>query len=250
VRRNRLVYGARVTVARAPARCGPMRLARWALRVCVVCRDAWSFSSVGPCGVGLIGPWRLNKFGVVLRSGTRWRSASVGARNPCSVTVWSRLCVGVRFGVLVWYRPPGMISDRKRKLIEQYTVSTPRNSNASPTRGTPARVPDRTEANRRAATTQDRAHGARAGFSSGSCLLFVRAESRPDDNQTRQRPTRQQRTGWPWPTGRVPLPYRLRVATVLQLIPITLCTLWENALNNNKTFEQYFTQTVRPLPAL
>jgi hypothetical protein len=160
-----------------------MRLARWALRVCVVCRDAWSFSSVGPCGVGLIGPWRLNKFGVVLRSGTRWRSASVGARNPCSVTVWSRLCVGVRFGVLVWYRPPGMISDRKRKLIEQYTVSTPRNSNASPTRGTPARVPDRTEANRRAATTQDRAHGARAGFSSGSCLLFVRAESRPDETE-------------------------------------------------------------------
>ena len=54
-----------MTVARAPARCGPMRLARWALRVsvcqvCVVCRDAWSFSSIGPCGVVLIGPWRLN----------------------------------------------------------------------------------------------------------------------------------------------------------------------------------------------
>ena len=29
-------------------------------QVCVVCRDAWSFSSIGPCGVVLIGPWRLN----------------------------------------------------------------------------------------------------------------------------------------------------------------------------------------------
>jgi len=80
-----------------------------------------------------------------------------------------------------------MISDRKRKLIEQYTVSTPRNSNASPTRGTPARPGSNgyTEANRRGRqrNSQDRAHGARAGFSSGSCLLFVRAESRPDETE-------------------------------------------------------------------
>ena len=243
MRRNRLVYGARVTVARAPARCGPMRLARWALRVCVVCRDAWSFSSVGPCGVVLIGPWRLNSELFAQRHPRRCRSASVGARNPCSVsvTVWSRLCVGVRFGVLVWYRPPGMISDRKRKLIEQYTVSTPRNSNASPTRGTPARPGSKRTG---APPTQDRAHGARAGFSSGSCLLFVRAESRPDeteaDTTATDRLAHRPRTA----------SLLLRVATTSVAIPITLCTLWENALNNNKTFEQYFTQIVRPLPAL
>ena len=103
-------------------RCG-LRVAR----VCVVCRDAWTFSSVGPCGVVLIGPWRLNSELFAQRHPRRWRSASVACGGSQSVLcecdcVVETVC-GVRFGVLVWYRPPGMISDRKRKLIEQYTVS-------------------------------------------------------------------------------------------------------------------------------
>ena len=145
---------------------------------------------------------------------------------------------GVRFGVLVWYRPPGMISDRKRKLIEQYTVSKPRNSkqrksNSRNSRASrieriygsePARPPTQ--------HSQDRAHG--AGFSSGSCLLFVRAEQSRRDRGRHDS------------DGQALRPYRFLTYALY------LGTLGrKRSEQNNKTRRAIAnTQIVRPLPAL